>query len=127
MLQNLDLLMMARTIDKLRASLPGGNLGSYQVPGMSTRLLTALGISQDALRDAVAAANSDGDVVAWIRRNSDPAGYAQINAALEARTVRDRIDDPAFVAKYPNAKTLPLETPLLDLLIADDREAFAQS
>ena len=39
LLPTLDLLMIARTVDKLRATLPGGNLGSYQIPGFSTRLL----------------------------------------------------------------------------------------
>ncbi|HEU5480541.1 MAG TPA: DUF5069 domain-containing protein [Candidatus Tumulicola sp.] len=124
LLPGLELLMMARTVDKLRATLPGGNLGNYQIPGFSARLLEALGIGEASLRDAVAAARSDDDVVAWIRRNSDPARYAQVNVALESRKVADRLDDPAFVAKYPIIQRLPPEMPLLDMLVADDRLAF---
>lgn len=124
LLPGLELLMMARTVDKLRATLPGGNLGSYQIPGFSARLLEALGIGEASLRDAVAAARNDDDVVVWIRRNSDPARYAQVNVVLESRKVADRLDDPAFVAKYPIIERLPPEMPLLDMLVADDRLAF---
>jgi hypothetical protein len=123
-LGGLDLLMLARTVDKLRATLPGGDLGSYQMPGLSVRLLEALGISEDALRIAVARAESDDDVAVWIRQHSDPARYREINAALENRRIRDRIDDAAFVAKYPIAATLPRDTPLVDLVVADDADMF---
>jgi hypothetical protein len=125
-LAGLDLLMLARTVDKLRATLPGGHLGSYQIPGFSTRLLEALGISEGALRETVARASSDHEVAAWIREHSEPARYPDINATLEKRQIRDRLDDPAFVAKYPIAKRLPPEMPLLDFLVADDRDMFAQ-
>jgi hypothetical protein len=123
-LADLDLVMLARTVDKLRATLPGGNLGSYQIPGMSLRLLEALGISEGALRDAVAQARSDDEMAVWVRAHSDPARYSEINAALEKRAIRDRLDDPAFVAKYPIAKSLPPEMALLDFLVADDRNMF---
>ncbi len=123
-LADLDLFMLARTVDKLRATLPGGSLGSYQIPGFSTRLLEGLGIAEEEIRDAVARANSDEDVAAWVREHTDPARYAEINAALEGRTIADRIDDPAWVAKYPIAQTLPPEMPLLDFLSADDGDMF---
>lgn len=58
-LADLDLVMLARTVDKVRATLPGGSLGSYQIPGFSARLLERLGITEDELRDAVAGARSD--------------------------------------------------------------------
>ena len=125
LLPTLDLLMIARTVDKLRATLPGGNLGSYQIPGLSTRLLEALHIREDDLREAVARAASDDEVVAWIREHADPAACARANAALEARVVANRIGDPAFVAKYPFATNLPLDTKLIDMLVLDDRAAFA--
>ena len=127
LLPTLDLLMIARTVDKLRATLPGGNLGSYQIPGFSTRLLEALNIREDDLREAVARATSDDEVVAWIREHADPATYSRANAALEGRVVADRIGDPAFVAKYPLVTSLPLDTKLIDMLILDDRAAFADA
>ena len=48
------LLMLARTIDKLRASLPGGHLGAYKMAGFSVRLLEGLGIAEDDLQGVVA-------------------------------------------------------------------------
>jgi hypothetical protein len=126
LLPGLEVMMIARTVDKLRATLPGGNLGSYQIPGFSSRLLDGLGISEDALRDAVAQAGSDAEVAAWIREHSDAARYPAINAALDERTIAHRIDDAEWAAKYPIAKTLPPQTKLLDFLIVDDEDMFAK-
>ena len=126
-LAGLNLFMLARTVDKLRATLPGGSLGTYQIPGFSARLLERLGIAEDEMRDAVARADSDEAVAAWVREHSDPARYAEINAAMERRTIADRLDDPAFVAKYPIAPSLPPGMPLLDFLLTDDADMFPES
>ncbi len=126
LLGDLELLMMARTVDKLRATLPGGKLGSYRIFGFSSRMLEVLGISEEALRNAVAAARSDADVAAWIRQHTDSSQYAAINAELGARTIRERLDDPEFVERYPIVRTLPPDTPRLDMLVADDAEMFAE-
>ncbi|MBV9232887.1 MAG: DUF5069 domain-containing protein [Candidatus Eremiobacteraeota bacterium] len=74
-LADLDLVMLARTVDKLRATLPGGNLGSYQITGFSSHLLERLGIAEAQLRETIARADSDEAVAAWIRAHSDPATY----------------------------------------------------
>lgn len=124
LLPNLDLLMMARTVDKLRATLPGGNLGSYRIQGFSSHLLETLGIDEQALRDVVARASSDEEVAEWIRENSDPSRYEPINVALAELTIAQRLDDAEWMARYPIATTLPPETSRLDLLIADDAEMF---
>jgi ATP-dependent DNA ligase len=118
--------MAARTTDKIAATLPGGNLGQYQITGFSSRLIEALGFSEAALRDAIAKAASDAEVAAWIAEHSDPARYAEINAALEGRTIEERLDDPGFLERYPIARRLPPETSRLDLLIADDNEYFSK-
>lgn len=117
--------MLARTVDKLRASLPGGNLGVYYIRGFSATLLLELGIDEATLRDAVARAQSDDEVVGWVRGHSDPSRYDEINALLRSRRIADRIDDPEFVARYPITATLPREMPLLDMLDRDDRAMFA--
>ncbi len=119
------LLMLARTIDKLRASLPGGNLGVYYIRGFSATMLSELGIDEAALRDVVARAQSDDDVVRWVREHSDSSRYDEINALLRSRRIADRIDDPAFAERYPIVATLPREMPLLDMLDDDDRATFA--
>jgi hypothetical protein len=123
-LADLDLLMAARTVDKLRASLPGGNLGAYQITGFSSRLLEELRVSEALLRDAIASASSDAEVAAWIRTHSDPARYAEIDAGFERLTIAERLSDPTFVARYPILERLPPEMSRLDLLDADDREMF---
>jgi hypothetical protein len=118
------LLMLARTIDKLRAMLPGGNIGAYQIDGFSRRMLQALGIPEDDLRSVIALAGSDDEVAAWVRKHSDPSKYGEINAALESITVGQRLDRPEFVQRYPVAKTLPHETTLLRMLEMDDAKSF---
>ncbi len=121
------LLMLARTIDKVRATLPGGDLGAYQIDGFSRILWKGLGIDQAGFETAVKAAQTDADVVTWVRANSDAARYPEINEKLAARTVGDRIDDPEFVAKYPVASTLPHDATLLDMLEVDDKACYAKT
>ena len=125
-LAGLDLYMISRTVDKLRATLPGGNIGSYQITGFSSRLLEKLGIAEHLLREAIARAKSDEEIAAWIREHSDPSKYADINAGYARMTIGERLSDPEFVARYPIAKRLPPEASRLDLLTADDEETFAK-
>jgi hypothetical protein len=125
-LSGLDLLMLARTVDKIRATLPGGNIGSYQITGFSSRLLLKLGIAESVLRDVIARAGSDAEVAAWVREHSDPAAYPEINAGFEQMTVGASLGDAGFVARYPIARTLPPETPRIDMLAADDEASFGQ-
>jgi len=125
LLPGLDLLMAARTADKIRATLPGGNIGEYQITGFSSTLLNALKIPESLLRAAIAAAKSDAEVADWIRDHSDPAAYPEINARLESQTVADRLNDAWYVARYPIAKRFPPQTSHLDVLAADDEAAFS--
>jgi hypothetical protein len=124
LLPGLDLLMAARTVDKLRATLPGGNIGEYQITGFSSSLLQALEIAESSLRAAIARTDSDEQIADWIRANSDPKRYPEINAKLESLTVGERLNDPSFLARYPLAKRLPPESSRFDLLVADDAQAF---
>jgi Domain of unknown function (DUF5069) len=126
-LGDLDLLMMARTVDKIRATLPGGNIGGYQITGFSSRLLEKLGLIEGQLRAAIARASSDEEVAAWIRAHTDSAAYAEINAAFERQKVGERISDPEYLARYPVAKRLSPDASRLDVLIADDAETFAKN
>jgi hypothetical protein len=127
LLPGLELFMAARTVDKLRATLPGGNLGEYQITGFSSSLLNALEISEGLLRGVIARARSDEEIAAWIREHSKPERYAEINAKLEARTVGERLNDAQFLERYPSARNLPPETSRLDHLAADDAEAFGRA
>lgn len=126
-LADLNLVMAARTVDKLRATLPGGNIGDYQITGFTSRLLNRLGIAEHQLRQAIARADSDREIADWIATHSDPSTYAEINAEFERLTVGERLTDAAFLERYPSARNLPPETSRLDHLAADDAEAFPQS
>jgi Domain of unknown function (DUF5069) len=126
LLPGLDLLMAARTVDKIRATLPGGNIGEYQITGFSSSLLNAIKVPEALLRAAIAGADSDAQVAQWIREHSDPASYPEINAHFESHTVGKRLDNPEYLARYPIAKRFPPETSHLDVLIADDAEAFSK-
>jgi hypothetical protein len=120
------LIMLGRTIDKLRATLPGGNPGPYYIRGFSATLLEQLGIDEETLRGVVAQAHDDGEVAAWVREHSDPSRYDGINAILQKRTIGDRIDDPEWRERYPIASSLPREMPLVEMLDYDDRAMFAR-
>ncbi|MBV8067855.1 MAG: DUF5069 domain-containing protein [Candidatus Eremiobacteraeota bacterium] len=126
LLPGLNLLMAARTVDKLRATLPGGNIGEYQITGFSSNLLNSLRIPEAWLRAAIARADSDAEIALWIREHSDPAHYPEINAKLEAQTVGDRSNDSTYLARYPIAKRFSAETSHLDVLAADDAAAFEE-
>jgi hypothetical protein len=123
-LAGLELIMAARTVDKVRASLPGGNLGAYQMPGFSTRMLEAIGIGEDDFRAEVMRASTDAEVASWIRERTTPEKIAASNAALEERRVKDRLDDETWRKKYPHAVNLPPDTMLIDMLSKDDELTF---
>jgi len=116
--------LVPRTIDKLRATLPGGNLGSYKVHGFSTRMLEMIGVSEADLLEAVRSASSDADVAAWLRANADTKAYPRVNEHFESLTTESVSDPENYHRLYPVARRLGL-TNRFDVLEADDREAFA--
>jgi hypothetical protein len=120
------LVMLARTIDKMRASLPGGKLGDYRIAGFSGRLIEALELDEAEMLRCVAEAQSDDDIVAWVLERTTPEQRDRYNSDSLSRRIADRADDPEFFERYPNARTLPLSTRLLDMLEHDDRASFAK-
>jgi uncharacterized protein DUF5069 len=122
------LYMLARTIDKLRANLPGGNMGAFHVFfGLSKLLADRLAIDLQELAGVVRDAENEEQVVGWVRRHSDPSTYDAINAELSQRTQsrhippehRERFDslyEPQLRAQHDN---------LFDLVDADDRRCYA--
>ena len=123
------LMLMPRTIDKLRGLLPGGNPGEYfingKIPGISGFLLHRLGIDESELREVVQRAGGEADVAVWLREHTDTSQYAAINEIL--RRVRPRhAQDPEYFAQI-YAPTLALHPELehiLDIIDADDRRIF---
>lgn len=80
------LMLMPRTIDKLRAQLPGGNAGRYfingRMKGISGYLLERLGIGESELLEAVRQAPTEDGVALWLRERTDSSQYAAINQTL---------------------------------------------
>jgi len=125
--QQLDgLAFMPRTIDKIRATFPGGHLGPYHVaPGMSQMLLAIIGVELPALHDAVLRAKDDDDVAAWLRTHADVSQYERANATMsewrhenvpeEHRTHFESLYPEYLRTRYPVA---------FDLIEADDRQLY---
>jgi len=120
---------MPRTIDKIRAFLPGGNPGDYYIngaiKGISGYLLERLGVSEDELRTAVEQAEDEVAVAAWLRTRTDASQYPAINETL--RRIRPKhAEDPAvFAAIYKETLTLhPQLERIIEIIEADDRRLF---
>lgn len=114
----------ARTIDKFRAALPGGHAGVYKIDGASARILDRLGIAQEDFAARVVTARNDDDIVQWAMAASLPEARTDADAHYRALTIRDCLGVADFYDRYPIAKAMPVETPLLDLLCADDLAMF---
>ena len=123
------LMLMPRTIDKLRAFLPGGNPGEYfingKIPGLSQFLLDRLGIALDELEAVVARATDEAEIAAWLRNNTDTAQYPALNATLQRIKPKHAHDPQYFAELY--AQTLATHPELeyiVDVVDADDRRIF---
>jgi len=125
----LGLYFLARTIDKIRGQLPGGDIGRYTVDyphGASVAMCRRIRVDLDELKRVVAEAQSERDVLAWIAANADLTEAASYNDRLEAPTIEECSDDErAYIARYhPIMRKRPELTKLLDIFEADDAALF---
>lgn len=115
---------LPRTIDKLRASLPGGSMGPYlnHDRGFSAYVVRRLGLDMDEFRNAVAEAPEEGAVVEWLAARVDPAAAPGLNAKLETFVVeRMSAEDQRLIRRrHPVMETRPDLSKVLDILEADD-------
>jgi hypothetical protein len=116
----------ARVIDKLRASLPGGETNGYfPFRGFSELWAYYTSIDLHALQGIVASAASEAEVEAWIAAATAGVDTAVINGKMErfdsARTPEDlrRI----FEVTYP-AELRERHANVFDLLEADDARLY---
>jgi hypothetical protein len=126
------LMLMPRTIDKLRAQLPGGDPGPYYIngpiKGISGYLLERLGIGEDELREVIRGAQSEDAVAAWLRERTDASHYPAINATL--RRIKPKHAESEAWLRTEYAAILEARPDLeyiVDILDADDRRLFAKS
>ena len=126
--QELDgLAFVPRTIDKVRANLPGGDPGVYNFKGFSHMLAEAGGVTEDQLLDVVASATTDEDVAAWLRKHADRKGLEAMSKKILDRKVADvKARDPeGFAQRYPVSKDRTDIEYMVDMLAADDADMFA--
>ncbi len=119
-----DIIFLPRSIDKARASLPGGDRGLYDLTGITERLVEAFGKTLDGLVVAVAAATDDDDVADWLLLDAPPNAAATWQAWILARTPKGGGREQALEL-YPWVADHPDMTLTLDILVEDDRRTFS--
>lgn len=119
---------LPRTVDKLRAELPGGNLGSFvnHDTGFSAFVVKRMGLDMNEFRNAVAAAADEDALAAWLNARVDLALAPAINAKLESFVVeRMSAEDQVLVRqRHPVMDQRPELSNLMEILEADDLHAF---
>jgi len=119
---------LPRTIDKLRAELPGGNLGEYMNhdTGFSAYVIRRLGLNMSEFREVVAQASDEPAVVEWLAARIDTSAAPALNAKLETFVVeRMTPSDQVLVRqRHPVMANRPELSKILDVLDADDRLTF---
>lgn len=122
------LVMLPRTIDKMRALLPGGDIGPYKIDGLSVRLLNIIGVKPEDLQAAVSAASCEDEVSAWLRSTADVGEYEEANRILSHRSVADILPENLawFEENYPAYKKI-LSGNIFEIIEADDAEMFSET
>jgi Domain of unknown function (DUF5069) len=118
------LYFLPRTIDKTRAKLQG-TLGFYKVsPGLSGYLIEWLGLTEDEFTEAVRAAKTDDDVLAWLSMRADEGIFASVNDRLSERGIRDEEHFQQVLPRYPVLREYPHLRNWFEILELDDRWSF---
>ncbi len=118
------IVFLPRTIDKVRATLPGGRLGAYAIAGFSETMLEMLGIELHDLTEAVRTARSDEDVAAFVTSRANAGAIARWQAYVLKRKPRGGNRDEA-IAAYPFLAGRDDIGFSVDVLEEDDRLNFA--
>jgi hypothetical protein len=121
---------LARTIDKMRANLPGGNLNGYLIDysrGLSPFLLKRIGIEQSALQAVVASAADESEVLAWIESHADLSDVEGVNAKMESLGLERMTDDDRALVyeRHPGVAERPELSKFFDIFEFDDARVAA--
>jgi hypothetical protein len=128
-MQIAGIVFTARVIDKLRASLPGGELNGYfPFIGFSELWAHYTAIDLRELQGVVARAAAEGEVDAWIAERTAHVDKAKINAKMErfesSRTSGELRE--VFERSYP-ADLRERHAVLFDLFDADDARLYSRT
>ena len=125
----LGVMFLPRTIDKLRAELPGGTIGPYMNHdrGFSAYVVRRLGLDMDEFRTAVGDARDETEVIAWLRERIDASTVAETNRKLESFTSERMTpeDRALLIERHPVLHERSDLTSILDILDAEDARAFS--
>lgn len=118
------IVFLPRSIDKVRASLPGGELGDFSVEGFTTIMLEKLGISPADFTEAVRTARTDDEVAAYVLAHAIPGGVQAWHDFVLPRAIYngDRAD---AIVDFPYLALHPEVTLALDFLDLQDDYDFA--
>lgn len=119
------ILFLPRSIDKVRATLPGGNLGVYAIAGFTQTMLDSLEISLEDFTEAVRTAQTDDDIAAFVTARAKPGGAGVWERYVSSRQPRGGNVEEA-IAAYPFLAGRPEIGLSLDVLEEDDRAIFSQ-
>lgn len=119
------IIFLPRSIDKVRATLPGGKLGDYTISGFTETMLEMLGIGLADFVESVRTAHSDDDVAHFVSTHADADGIAKWHAYALARKPRGGNRDEAIKA-YPFLADRDDIGISLDVLAEDDTLAFSR-
>lgn len=118
-----SVVFLPRSIDKVRASLPGGDPGPYRITGFSEQMLETLGISLAAFTDAVRRAQNDADVAAFVSSASSAEARERWNMFINAREPLGGNREEAY-GIFPWLRSRPDLVLALDVLAEDDVQTF---
>ena len=120
---------LARTIDKVRAELPGGNSGVYFVLKDGTKTLSGglfrvFKIDADEFRNVVAEAPDDATVEKWFLERAPADKIATWNARITGLSLADLDPDgrKQFHQYNPGTEALPDSATIFSIIDAWDDE-----
>ena len=123
---------LPRAIDKVRAELPGGNLGPYIILAEGVRTLSGgmyglFGFTHEEFVDAVVTAQDDDAVGRWVRARAADEAIAKWNAGVLTRRIGDVTGGTRerMLAGHPGAADMAPETLLVDMFDADDAAVYS--
>ena len=126
------IVFLARTIDKVRAQLPGSVLGSSLVTSeefqtMSAALFRRLGIDEAEFRKLVGEAGDEREVVDWVLSRTTPETIAKWNERIGGLCIEhlDHETKRHLKSLSPTVVSLPENTPILEALDREDDAAWA--
>ncbi len=118
------LVLLPRTIDKVRAKL-ANSLGFYRLsPGLSVYLLNDLGVDEETFIEVVRVAENDEAIGAWILARSDVSTFPSINKRLRERAIMTPERFAEILPRYPMLAERPELRNWFEILKLDDLWTF---